>query len=259
MTQASQEHISDDMFADADPEIIAILDEYLAAIEQGTPLDVDELLARRPDLADELTAYFDSINFLQIAAPDLTGFADSASMLEDWSGRTLGEYAIVRELGRGGMGVVYEATQNKLGRRVALKVLPFAAVLDKKQTARFMLEAQAAAQLGHPNIVPVYGVGCERGVHYYSMQYIEGAIAGSGHSGSGKLSNGRAAALRARKLPQTANRTPSIRELASRPAARHRIAAMLPPLHNLESRPPKPCNTLTTLASCIGISSHRTC
>src|SRR5207237_10291028 len=78
------------------------------------------------------------------------------------------------ELGRGGMGVVYEAEQLSLGRRVALKVLPFAAALDARQLQRFKNEAQAAAQLHHPNIVPVYAVGCERGVHFYAMQLIEG-------------------------------------------------------------------------------------
>src|SRR5437879_4735015 len=77
-------------------------------------------------------------------------------------------------MGRGGMGVVYEAVQISLGRRVALKVLPFAATLDPKQLQRFKNEAQAAAQLHHTSIVPVYAVGCERGVHYYAMQYIEG-------------------------------------------------------------------------------------
>ncbi len=72
------------------------------------------------------------------------------------------------------MGVVYEATQISLGRQVALKVLPFAPVLSDKPLQRFQNEAQAAAHLNHPNIVPVYAVGCERGVHYYAMQYIEG-------------------------------------------------------------------------------------
>src|SRR5262249_28289287 len=61
-----------------------------------------------------------------------------------------------------------------LGREVALKVLPFAAALDPRQLQRFKNEAQAAAHLHHTNIVPVYGVGCERGVHYYAMQYIDG-------------------------------------------------------------------------------------
>ena len=86
----------------------------------------------------------------------------------------LGDFQLVREIGRGGMGVVYEAEQISLGRRVALKVLPFAAALDARQLQRFKNEAQAAASLHHTNIVPVFGVGCERGVHYYAMQYIEG-------------------------------------------------------------------------------------
>ncbi len=72
------------------------------------------------------------------------------------------------------MGVVYEAEQMSLGRRVALKVLPFAAALDPQQLRRFKTEAQAAAQLHHTNIVPVFWVGCEQGVHYYAMQFIEG-------------------------------------------------------------------------------------
>jgi serine/threonine protein kinase len=86
----------------------------------------------------------------------------------------LGDFRILRELGRGGMGVVYEAEQLSLGRRVALKVLPFAAMLDRQQLARFKNEARAAATLDHPNIVAIHSVGCERGVHYYAMQLIEG-------------------------------------------------------------------------------------
>ncbi|HEY1065570.1 MAG TPA: serine/threonine-protein kinase, partial [Pirellulales bacterium] len=85
-----------------------------------------------------------------------------------------GDYKVIREIGRGGMGVVYEAEQISLGRRVALKVLPFAAVLDDRQIRRFKNEAQAAAQLHHPHIVPVFAVGCDRGTHYYAMQFIEG-------------------------------------------------------------------------------------
>src|SRR5260370_14191356 len=72
------------------------------------------------------------------------------------------------------MGIVYEAEQISLGRRVALKVLPFAAAFDSKQLQRFKNEAHAAAGLQHTNIVPVYFVGCERGVHFYAMQFVEG-------------------------------------------------------------------------------------
>ena len=88
--------------------------------------------------------------------------------------RQIGEYRIVREIGRGGMGIVYEAHQKSLNRQVALKILPFAAVLDQRQIARFRNEAQAAAQLHHPHIVPVFAVGQEQGVYYYAMQYIDG-------------------------------------------------------------------------------------
>jgi hypothetical protein len=88
------------------------------------------------------------------------------------SGRPL--LPIGDELGRGGMGVVYEAEQVSLARSVALKVLPFAALLDKKQLQRFQNEARAAAQLSHPNIVGVHSVGCDRGMHYYSMDLVIG-------------------------------------------------------------------------------------
>jgi serine/threonine protein kinase len=86
----------------------------------------------------------------------------------------LGEYRIVREIGRGGMGVVYEAEQESLGRRVALKVLASHAVIDERHRQRFQREARAAARLHHTNIVPVHGVGEQDGLHYYVMQFIEG-------------------------------------------------------------------------------------
>jgi serine/threonine protein kinase len=86
----------------------------------------------------------------------------------------LGDYWILREVGRGGMGIVYEARQLSLNRRVALKVLPMAAALDPRQLQRFHNEAQAAVGSHHTNIVPLFSVGCERGVHYYAMQFIEG-------------------------------------------------------------------------------------
>jgi serine/threonine protein kinase/Flp pilus assembly protein TadD len=86
----------------------------------------------------------------------------------------LGEYRILREIGRGGMGVVYEAVQESLGRHVALKVLPFAGLLGPTHLERFRREARAAAKLHHTNIVPVFAVGAHAGVHYYAMQYIHG-------------------------------------------------------------------------------------
>lgn len=88
--------------------------------------------------------------------------------------KELGDFRLVREVGRGGMGIVYEAEQLSLGRRVAVKVLPFAGLLDRRQLERFRNEARAAAMLKHPNIVNVHSVGFERGVHFYAMELVEG-------------------------------------------------------------------------------------
>ncbi len=86
----------------------------------------------------------------------------------------IGDFRLLREIGRGGMGVVYEAEQVSLARRVALKTLPAASALDDRQLQRFRNEARSVAVLDHPNIVSVYAVGCDQGVHYYAMQYISG-------------------------------------------------------------------------------------
>src|ERR671935_430347 len=86
----------------------------------------------------------------------------------------LGDFHILREVGQGGMGVVYEAEQVSLGRRVALKVLSQKTLRDAKQRARFEREAKAAAKLHHTNIVPVFGVGEHEGTPYYVMQFIQG-------------------------------------------------------------------------------------
>ena len=86
----------------------------------------------------------------------------------------LGDFLIVRVIGRGGMGVVYEAVQKSLNRRVALKVLPSFSAEDPRRVKQFQVEAEAAACLRHPHIVPVYLIGSENGQHYYAMQFIEG-------------------------------------------------------------------------------------
>src|SRR5262249_27900112 len=116
----------------------------------------------------------EALEFVHGARPELPVGPDMGGAAAPPLPQALGDFRIVREVGRGGMGIVYEAVQLSLGRRVALKVLPFAAALDPKHLQRFKLEAQAAAQLHHSNIVPVYAVGSERGLHYYAMQLIDG-------------------------------------------------------------------------------------
>jgi tetratricopeptide (TPR) repeat protein len=147
-----------------------ILDDYVRAAKAGRAPDRDALLARHPALAPELSEALRGLDFVGGVAAGLR----EATEPEARPGRALGDYRLLREVGRGGMAVVYEAEQLSLGRRVAVKVLPFAAVLDPKQLQRFKNEAVAAANLRHPHIVPVYGVGCDRGVHYYAMQFVEG-------------------------------------------------------------------------------------
>ena len=153
------------------------MNEYLEALEAGRRPNREQLLQRYPEVAGELAAALDGIDFIQDAAPHLACPEDHPTNGPAAKGPArvaLGDFQIVRQIGRGGMGVVYEAEQLSLGRRVALKVLPFAAMLDSKQLQRFKNEARAAASLKHPNVVHVYSVGSERGVHYYAMEFIEG-------------------------------------------------------------------------------------
>jgi len=160
-----------------DPRVIAALEGYLKDLGAGRAWSQDEFLARHAEIADALGQCLMAVEFIQAAAAQLGGpQVDSIADPTDSLPRRaqLGDYRILREIGRGGMGVVYEAEQVSLGRRVALKVLPFAAAIDPKQRQRFQIEAQAAAQLHHPHIVPIFNVGCDQGIHYYVMQFVEG-------------------------------------------------------------------------------------
>lgn len=150
----------------------AILDAYLRALEKGDAPPREELLKQNLGCAAELSAALDGLEFIHRATREMPRDLKEGDLPPERE--LLGDFKLVRELGRGGMAVVYEAEQVSLGRRVALKVLPFAAVLDPKQLQRFKNEALSAAHLHHPHIVPVYAVGCERGVHYYAMQLVEG-------------------------------------------------------------------------------------
>lgn len=161
--------------ADDQPHEILVsqaADEFLASIDQGDVPDVETYAARFPEVADVLRDVLPALRAMHDKRPaknhvDGDGAAPAI-------GGQLGDYRILHELGRGGMGIVYEAEQISLRRRVALKVLPFAATLDGRRLERFKNEALAAARLHHSHIVPVYAVGCERGVYYYAMQMIEG-------------------------------------------------------------------------------------
>jgi serine/threonine protein kinase len=161
---------------DDDEQLLAqLLDEYLRALESGTPISLESLAERYPHLSQDLAKFGEGIDALHQATRHLSSGGASGISHADPPAKQLGDFLLGREIGRGGMGIVYEAHQLSLDRKVAIKVLPLAAVWDQKQVARFQNEARAAAQLQHPHIVPVFAVGEEHGVHFYAMQLIDGA------------------------------------------------------------------------------------
>ena len=149
--------------ADSAAQLVSVLDQYLADLQAGHSPDRAQLLIDHQELAHELADCLAGIEFVHQAAKPVTGIPTQ-----------LGDFRIVREVGRGGMGVVYEAEQLSLKRRVALKVLRFGVTADAELMQRFQREAETVAHLHHTNIVPIHAVGCEQGVHYYAMQFIEG-------------------------------------------------------------------------------------
>src|SRR6516165_1867255 len=163
--------------ADRDP-IEVLADSFLARFRRGERPSVEDYAAQHPELADEIRDLLPALVMLEqekSVAGSATG-TDGGPNAGDAAPapRQLGDYLILGEIGRGGMGVVYESVQQSLGRHVALKVLPRQSLVGSSQLARFRLEARAAARLHHTNIVPVFGVGECEGVHYYAMQFIEG-------------------------------------------------------------------------------------
>ena len=150
-----------------------LVDEFTERLNGDEKPEIEEYVKRCPQGATMLRQVL-SVLLLMHGPEAKARIASGVASFPLESEGELGDFRIFREIGRGGMGVVYQAEQISLGRPVALKVLPFAALVAPKQLQRFQNEARAAASLEHPNIVHVHAVGCERGVHYYAMQFIEG-------------------------------------------------------------------------------------
>jgi WD40 repeat protein/serine/threonine protein kinase len=163
---------------DRDPfEIVA--ESFLARFRAGERPSIEDLAARHPELAGPIRKLLPALVRVErdlSVAPNLSSASRSErarlSLAQDQ--KRLGDYRILRQVGRGGMGVVYEAEQVSLGRRVALKVLPGHVVGDRRALERFRREAKAAARLHHTNIVPVFEVGQDGETAYFAMQFIQG-------------------------------------------------------------------------------------
>jgi WD40 repeat protein/serine/threonine protein kinase len=144
-----------------------LADEFTERLHRGERPDVEEFAARHPHVADVVRQVLPALQAMRLPAADTSNGPAAPPAV-------LGDFQIIREIGRGGMGVVYEAAQLSIARRVALKVLPLGPAIATAHLARFQREARTAAQLHHTNIVPVFAVGCAQGVHFYAMQYIDG-------------------------------------------------------------------------------------
>lgn len=160
------------MSSEREERVNAALAEYLQAEERGPVPNRDEFLARHAGIADELSQFLtDRAHFLRWAAPvsappDATIAVNPPSQLSD--------FEVLGELGRGGMAVVYVARQKSLNRRVALKVLSLAGSASHDALNRFGREAEAAAKLRHPHIVPILVAGVEGGTSFFAMELVEG-------------------------------------------------------------------------------------
>lgn len=156
--------------------VLELAEEFLERYRNGERPSLKEYLDRRPDLAGEIREVFPAMAMMEniALADESINSAKPEGQRPANALEQVGDYRILRQVGRGGMGVVYEAEQVSLGRHVALKVLPLSASRDGPALQRFQREARAAARLHHTNIVPVFEVGRDGDTCFYAMQFIAG-------------------------------------------------------------------------------------
>ena len=150
-------------------------EEFVARYRAGERPSLTEYTNRLPDRADEIRDLFPAlVDLEQLKPPEDEPTGDHVTPIGPADPDQIGDFRILRQIGLGGMGVVYEAIQESLGRHVALKLLPHEVMANPKRLERFRREARSAARLHHTNIVPVFGTGQADGRHYYAMQFIAG-------------------------------------------------------------------------------------
>ena len=173
---------------DRSRQIDAAIAEYLEALDQGAPPEMEAFIARHAAIAGELRDFLADYSAFKRESPrpgsviekttNLSSEPDQRPTATNGASldvlRYFGDYELVEEIARGGMGVVYKARQTTLNRTVAVKMILAGQLASPAEVERFYAEAQAAATLDHPNIVPIFEVGQHHGQHYFSMGYVEG-------------------------------------------------------------------------------------
>ncbi len=185
-SQEHYEHPQDSL----DARVGRIVNDFLDGQKQGEPASEADLLAANPELADELADYLHLIRGLQPAGGVIDKLIEQGILRRSTDGRylaELGEYKIIGFLGRGGMGIVLKAYEERLDRAVALKILRPDLMTDASALVRFTREAKATAALQHPNIVAVYAVGEESGCCFFAMEYVDGCTLANRISDRGAL------------------------------------------------------------------------
>jgi len=164
-----------------DQQLAELLDDLTLRVQRGEAVDLDVVSREHPHLADDLKEVWGAVMLADAVALNVSITDPSSSeepMPEKLSQLKLplrfGDYELLEEIGRGGMGVVYRARQVSLNRIVAVKMILKAQLASEDELSRFLSEAESAARLSHPGIVPVYEVGQRDGRYYFSMKYIEG-------------------------------------------------------------------------------------
>jgi eukaryotic-like serine/threonine-protein kinase len=156
-------------------QLESIVDEFLQRLRGGEQPSIAEYMEKFPALAGELEELLASAAMIErLKRPDAAGSGSGSLAAQLPRIERLGDYRIIEEIGRGGMGHVMLGVHESLGRRVAIKILPPQFAGNEKHCERFRREAQAAATLHHPNIVSVFGAGRSEGYHYYVMEFIDG-------------------------------------------------------------------------------------
>lgn len=166
--------ISDDT-TDLYASVDVLASDFIARYRTGDRPTIEEYAFRHPELSESIHQVFPLVLSIEKVKVDQQSAADGSATLAGREIKQLGDFRIVREIGRGGMGIVYEAVQESLGRVVAIKVLPKQSLLDDEALERFHHEAKTAAAMHHTNIVPIFGTGASDGTHYLVMQLVRGS------------------------------------------------------------------------------------